>query len=983
MSNILTKRVFRTLTSLLLLLTLLSANVSFAQVVDNDDNSSTAAQEKGLLHRQQAINKLGGRLASVAARHGKSESRLRRMFLEDETLHVDETERLLYVEKAPDAAEIEAAQALDAPQAAPFPYSETFNLHSRPGASRKIYLDFNGHTIGATNAWRQYLPSGVAAPYDLDGNPNSFSAAEQDVIQSVWQRMAEDFAPFDVNVTTQDPGPNFEGSRAVMTPTNFMGAGVGGVAYVGVFGNLPDYQPAWIFTGGFGSSDKGIAEAASHEVGHNLGLNHDGTSSQGYYAGHGVWAPIMGVGYNRSVTQWSRGEYPGANNTEDDLAIMRGFVPLIADDYGNTTAAAHVLSGTSVNVSGLITSRTDVDVFKFVTAAAGNASLSINPAARGANLDIKAQLLDAGGNVIATSDPSSFALSSTFPAGLAAGFNQNLAAGTYYLRIDGNGSAGDDTSAGYSDYASIGQYTITGTLPATGGGSSQPPVAVATINGPTAGTTPFTVNFSSAGSFDPDGTITAYNWNFGDGTASTAPNPTKVYSTAGTFTASLTVTDNSGLTSGASSVVISVSNPVTPTPTPTPTLTPTPTPTPTPSPSPSPSVTPPPPSTRTNVALAANGGTASASSASYEPGYAIDGIRTWATGLAWKDDTPNSFPDWLQVDFNTSRTINEIAVYAVRDDYTNTSEPTDATVFSIYGIVNFDVQYWNGSGWTTVPGGSVTNNNRVITRITFPSVTTTRIRVVVNAAQAGYSRIVELEAWSGGGGGTNPTPSPTVTPTPSPTVTPTPSPSPTASPTPSVTPTPGPRINVALAANGGLASASSEISPASAAIDGVRNWATTGAWKDSTPDVFPDWLQVDFTGGAKTINEIAVYGVRDDYLNTTNPGDNTTFSIYGLTNFNVQYWNGSSWVAVPNGNIANNNKVVTRITFAPITTTRIRVVVNAALANYSRIVELEVWGTGSAGNISADENSGDEQDKENPGFLSGALEKLLGFLASL
>jgi hypothetical protein len=46
------------------------------------------------------------------------------------------------------------------------------------------------------------------------------------------------------------------------------GCGCGGVAYIGVY------------------------DIASH----NVGLNHDGTASVGYYEGHGSWAPIMGVG---------------------------------------------------------------------------------------------------------------------------------------------------------------------------------------------------------------------------------------------------------------------------------------------------------------------------------------------------------------------------------------------------------------------------------------------------------------------------------------------------------------------------------------------------------------------------------------------------------------------------------------------------------------------------------------------------------------
>ena len=154
--------------------------------------------------------------------------------------------------------------------------------------------------------------------------------------------------------------------------------------------------------------------------------------------------------------------------------------------------------------------------------------------------------------------------------------------------------------------------------------------------------------------------------------------------------------------------------------------------------------------TATNVASAANGGTASASSELSSPSVAIDGVKNWATTGAWKDATPDSYPDWLQVVFSGSKTINEIDVFAVTDDFTNPADPTESTTFSLYGITNFDVQYWTGSAWQTVPNGSITNNNKAITKITFTAITTTKIRVVVNAAQAGYSRIVELEAWSGG-----------------------------------------------------------------------------------------------------------------------------------------------------------------------------------------------------------------------------------------
>ena len=59
--------------------------------------------------------------------------------------------------------------------------------------------------------------------------------------------------------------------------------------------------------------------------------------------GQGTWAPIMGVGYYRATTQFSKGEYPGATNTEDDLAVIQGYISLLADDHANATAGATAL----------------------------------------------------------------------------------------------------------------------------------------------------------------------------------------------------------------------------------------------------------------------------------------------------------------------------------------------------------------------------------------------------------------------------------------------------------------------------------------------------------------------------------------------------------------------------------------------------------------------------------------------------------------
>src|SRR5207247_11414183 len=124
-----------------------------------------------------------------------------------------------------------------------------------------------------------------------------------------------------------------------------------------------------------------------------------------------------------------------------------------------------------------------------------------------------------------------------------------------YLAIDGVGT-GDPVTDGYSDYDSLGQYQITGTVP---GRVTKRWVASASA-APTSGTAPLAVSFSSAGSSDPDGTIVSYQWNFADGSTSSSANPAHTYSVGGTYTATLVVTDDDGLSS-SKTVTVTVVNP--------------------------------------------------------------------------------------------------------------------------------------------------------------------------------------------------------------------------------------------------------------------------------------------------------------------------------------------------------------------------------------------------------------------------------------
>jgi hypothetical protein len=152
-----------------------------------------------------------------------------------------------------------------------------------------------------------------------------------------------------------------------------------------------------------------------------------------------------------------------------------------------------------------------------------------------------------------------------------------------------------------------------------------------------------------------------------------------------------------------------------------------------------------------NFALAANGAIATASSsfgAGYMPAATIDNKRSgagWANGGGWMDGTRNVFPDWLQVKFNGTKTIDRVVVYSVQDNFVNPVEPTDTMTFSLYGLSDFLVQGFNGVSWVTL--ATVSGNNRVKRAVTFTPYATDRIRVLANRGGGGYSRVTEVEAW--------------------------------------------------------------------------------------------------------------------------------------------------------------------------------------------------------------------------------------------
>lgn len=427
----------------------------------------------------EAVAAVRARMPSHARAHGLSLLDLERELLHDETLHVDRNSDLVYVEpRVVGANPLAAAVSSDAARAAAPPTTgPEFQLESRPGADHTVYLDFDGHTATGTS-WS--AGSITTSPYDTDGDPNTWSQAELDVIAQSWAAVAEDFAPWDLNVTTKEPpardlvysgGADTRwGVRVVITPDDWDNCRCGGFAYVGSFDDRTD-EPVYVFN----STLVGVAEASSHEVGHALGLAHDGLAGgTSYYLGHGSgeqsWAPIMGAGYYEAVTQWSKGDYYRANNNgssanygqgPDDLAIIgsltngNGF-GLRPDDHGDDrTSSTSAASGTSLSGHGVIETASDVDAFSFTTGA-GPIIIELDVSSPRPNLNIEAVLIDDSGTMISTASPTT----------LEASISTTVAAGTYHLLVSGvrTGSPLSPSPTGYVDYATIGQFTLSGTI---------------------------------------------------------------------------------------------------------------------------------------------------------------------------------------------------------------------------------------------------------------------------------------------------------------------------------------------------------------------------------------------------------------------------------------------------------------------------------------------------------------------------------------
>ncbi|MEO6733779.1 MAG: T9SS type A sorting domain-containing protein [Ferruginibacter sp.] len=329
-------------------------------------------------------------------------------------------------------------------------------LNSLPSAGATIYLDFDGHNVNSAY-WNGGTPFTCAT-----------AAMSDDQITEVFNRVAEDYRPFNINITTDESkfisAPLSKRIRVVVTPTSAWFTGVGGVSFIGSF-KWGDDTPSFVFSDRLGpKSPKLIAECCSHESGHAVGLSHqskyDGTCNltdtynDGQGTGVNAWAPIMGNSYSRNMTGWNDGPTPyGCTNVQDNLSIItsqNGFT-YRTDDFSddiNINPAIVAISG--ADVGGVISTNADKDAFSFTLAQNAIVHIDIKPFSidanfQGANLDLKMSLYNSSKVLISSFDPQ---------AAMNVLVDTVLNAGTYYMLVDGAGNSN------VNDYGSLGSYSI-------------------------------------------------------------------------------------------------------------------------------------------------------------------------------------------------------------------------------------------------------------------------------------------------------------------------------------------------------------------------------------------------------------------------------------------------------------------------------------------------------------------------------------------
>jgi len=308
-----------------------------------------------------------------------------------------------------------------------------------------ILLSFYGYRVANT-------------PWNTNGDVNCAPAnLTTTEIDYIIRRVKEDFAPFNVMVTTDEmtyhqTNPK-KRMRVIITESWEWHGIAGGVAFYDSF-TWGNNTPCFVFSSLMGYNEKFIAEGVSHEVGHTLGLKHQADYSNtctlvsefntGKGDGQTGWAPIMGIGYYKNVTTWHKGPTLGCDAVQDDVSTIASIVGLKQDENVEMDRAVEVQSA----VDGVMNNSNDVDYYyvdlkssKKITASpycTGNDN--------GANMHLKMRIFKKQGEeLVAVSFPDALTSSTTLDkgkyfVGVETRSNSNQTRygmlGNYQIRID-------------------------------------------------------------------------------------------------------------------------------------------------------------------------------------------------------------------------------------------------------------------------------------------------------------------------------------------------------------------------------------------------------------------------------------------------------------------------------------------------------------------------------------------------------------------
>ncbi len=330
----------------------------------------------------------------------------------------------------------------------PYKGEDILNLQSKPGSPWVFYLNVSKVT--------------------RNGEPLNGVTKEQ--MYRAWQSIADQYSFLNMNVTTNVNVYNAAKAANILRTgvINFVNRDGRSYAPLHSFGTTSAgtlfRNPATGFDYGYG-----IGMTGAHEVGHQMGADHDrGDPGGEYFEGIPAyqWCPIMGnywygASWANQLFTWSKGEYASATNFEDDLNIMNveESVPYVADDNPTSKPIVFGAGGTIDPATnfGQIERTGDTDAFTFTLASPGTLNLRIDPLEYLRMLDVDATIYNASNAVVAHSN---------LDVHRSAEFvNLSLPAGSYRLVI--KGGAEGTPSNGFSNYSSLGYYGMKGSLSGT------------------------------------------------------------------------------------------------------------------------------------------------------------------------------------------------------------------------------------------------------------------------------------------------------------------------------------------------------------------------------------------------------------------------------------------------------------------------------------------------------------------------------------